>query len=304
MFAAAAAPVFAAVNIAVVKSRDIPAYDEALKGFREALHQKGIEFQEADYTLGEGPSSAASIIAELRSKRPDLILTIGSIATKAVKDKVKDIPVVFCLVLDPVGSGIVPSMESSGSNLTGVSLDIPLSVQFKLIKRVFPDRKRIGVLFNPSENGRIITRAALDADKLGLELVPVKVTSMADVPEAVDTLMPKIDILWAVADSTVLSSQSIQYIIISAIHNGIPFVGFSSAYTKAGAVMAFSLDYRDIGRQAGESASAAISGTPPMNLPIASPRNAGYSLNLNSAKTKGLVIPPAMVKGAREVINE
>ncbi len=293
-----------AYNVVVVKGSDIPPYNEALEGFRAVLNEKGIAVEESTITLDEISGNTAEIGPMIRKEKPSLILTFGSEATKTVSRYINDIPVVFCMVLDPVEEGFIASVESSGNNLTGASMNIPFDLQFETIKKIFPNKKRIGVLYNPSETAGIIKNASEIAGKQGLQIVALPVGSAGDIPDVMKDLGNKVDILWAVADRTVLSPQSTSYIILSTLREKIPFIGLSPYYTKAGAMVSFVLDYKDIGKQAGESASLLLAGKAPKSVPVVSPRKVGISINLSSAKALDIEVPSSIIKGAEEVISD
>ena len=300
------APFFATERplIAVIKSRDIALYNIALEGFNKALKDKGIYANLVQYDIKASKEEGYKVAAQIKLRKPELILTLGSQATKIAKESIEDIPVVFSMVLNPVDSGLVDSMQSSGNNLTGVSMDIPIRDQFENLKMVVPRRvKRIGVLYNPKETGAVVAQALKVAKEMGLELIVKPVNSKKDVPEALKELCRRIDVLWSVADSTVFSPQSTRFIILHTLRNRIPFMGLSPSYVKAGALLALSWDYEDIGRQSGEIAAKVLAGKKPADLPIAAPRKIFLLLNLRTAEQIGIKIPPDVINRAKEVIR-
>ena len=291
-----------ALTIVVVKTQDIEAYNLALDGFKETLSGKGTEFWMAG-EIGGAKRLSYSVIDSIKAKSPALILALGSAATTAVQKEFPDIPVVFSMVLNPVASGFVKSTHSSGNNLTGASLDIPVETQFRELLSVLPRVKRIGVIYNLEENREIINEASLIAKGMGLELVTAVVSSEKAVPDALDDLIKKVDALWSVSDNIVFTPQSIQYILLATLRNQIPFMGISPSYVKAGALMALSCDYKDVGRQAGEVASRVIAGEQPNNIPVTVPRKVYLSLNSIVAEQIGIKIPSDVTARAREVFK-
>jgi putative ABC transport system substrate-binding protein len=134
--------------IAVIKSWDLDSYNNALKGFNEVLEKKGIKpWLLDDYNMQGSEEKGREITRQIASKKPDLVLTLGTRATRIAVQDIKDVPVVFSMVLEPVASGLIESMACSGNNLTGASLDIPIKVQFETLKVVVPGLKKIGVLY-------------------------------------------------------------------------------------------------------------------------------------------------------------
>ena len=291
-----------ALTIAVVKTQDIEAYNLALDGFKEALSGKGAEFWMAG-DIGGATRLSYPVIDSIKAKSPALILALGSAATTAVQKEFPDIPVVFCMVLNPVASGFVKSTHSSGNNLTGASLDIPVETQFRELLSVLPRVKRIGVIYNLEENREIINEASLIAKGMGLELVTAVVSSEKAVPDALDNLLTKVDALWSVSDDIVCTPQSIQYTLLATLRNQMPFMGISPSYVKAGALMALACDYKDVGRQAGEVASRVIAGEQPNNIPITAPRRVYLSLNSIVAEQIGIKIPSDVTARAKEIFK-
>jgi len=283
--------------IVAVKSLVAEPYELALQGFKAALRTQGYagDIQESIlHAGGEG-----RLLSEIRERRPSLILTLGSAATAAIHGLVKDVPVVFCMVLNPVASGFVHSMQASGNNVTGASLDIPIGLQFETLKAVVPSIKKVGVLYNPQETEAVVRPAAKVAADAGLELIAIPVSAAEKLQATLDQQRKKIDALWSVADSTVFSSdRSIELLLRRTLEYRIPFMGLSPAFVKAGALLALAVNYNDVGAQCGEQAAQVLAGRPPASLPITAPRRVTLYLNLNVARAIGVAIPPQTLEGA------
>jgi len=288
--------------IAVIKSWDIEAYNTALKGFNKLLEEEGINARLLNYNMKGKEEKGHKIAKEVISKKPDLVFTLGTRATQIAVQDIKDIPVVFSMVLEPVASGFVESMESSGNNLTGASMDIPIKVQFETLASVVLGLEKVGVLYNVEENGAIITRASNIAEEMGLELVAITVSSEKDVPRAMSKLGKKIDALWMVVDKIVFSPSSRQFILLHTLKNKIPFMAISP-FVKPGALLALSCDNADIGRQAGQLTVKILNGAQPTDLPVTVPEKVRLSINLKTGKRIKLKIPSQIVDKADEVFK-
>jgi putative tryptophan/tyrosine transport system substrate-binding protein len=293
----------AADFIVIVKSRDIEPYDLALKSFRRTLNNKGYEPVVSEYVLPEGGREKENLLADIRRREPRLIVTLGSAATSYISKAIKNIPVTFCMVLNPLASGFIRSMNASGNNLTGASLDIPISAQFETLKAVLPSLKRIGVLYNPQETEVIVQQARRTAKEMDLELVAIAVASEDKVPDALRSLNKNVDAIWSVADGTVFSSGSQEFILYT-LQNKIPFMGLSPAFAKAGALLALDADYQEIGSQCGGLAAKILGGESPSSLPTTIPQKSTLYVNLKTAETLGLKIPPERLKGAVLIPSE
>jgi putative ABC transport system substrate-binding protein len=284
--------------VVVVKSREVEPYDIALKSFRRTLKERGYEPVIGEYVLPEGGKQRDDLLSDIRRKDPRLIVTLGSAATSLVAKGFKDTPVNFCMVLNPLASGFVRSMSASGNNLTGASLDIPIQTQFETLRSLVPSVKRIGVIYNPQETENVVQQARRSAKEMGWEMVTMAINSEEKVPEALSALENKIDALWSVADSTVFSSGSMEFILLHTLRNKIPFMGLSPAFVKAGALLALDADYSDVGGQCGGQAIKILMGDQPSSLPITTPQKITLHVNLKTAETIGVKIPSDRLKGA------
>lgn len=291
---------FADDLIVVLKSRRAEPYELALRGLRRILKEKGQNATFEEFLLKDVEQPER--LSEIGGKEPQLFVALGSAATSQIAQVVKSTPVVFCMVLNPVASGFVRSMTSSGNNLTGASLDIPLRLQFEALRSIVPHAKKMGVIYNPEETGSVVQQARKTAREMGLDLVAISIATADKVPDALSRLDRSIDALWSVADSTTFSSkESIKYILEHTVRNKIPFVGLSPAFVEAGALMALAADYQEIGAQCGGLASRVLKGDNPSSLPITTPQKVTLHVNLNTAKSIGLKIPAERLKGATVV---
>jgi len=277
--------------ILVVMSADEP-FRVAYQALKEAVRQKRSGVQWHELVLKDAAQRDRAL-AEVRTRRPPLVLTLGSTATLLVRPEVKaPTPIVFCMVLNPEAAGLVPS-PGSGSQLTGGSLDIPVSRQFATLRSFVPKLKRIGVLYDPNQTQKLIDSATKVAADMGLELVPTTVGHSEPLPDVVEKLRKSpIEALWSVADSTVFASnRSLEYLARRMIEAKLPFMGLSAEFVKAGALLALSADYRDVGLQCSDSVLSILQGAAPSSLPITAPRTLVLHVNRNSARVIGLPLP-------------
>lgn len=287
-----------AETILAITSVPVEPYQIALGRFKDALRRAGFAGGIEELPMRGDGAGGDALVRTIRARRPALLVTLGSQATAAVTARVKDVPVVFCMVLNPVASGLVPDLERPGGNVTGASMDVPLATQFEAIRTVVPAARRVGVLFNPAETGRIVQEAEQAAREAGLTLVPHAVQTPGEVPQALAAVARQADVLWAVADATVFFGGSTEHILRYTLTNGIPFMGLSPAFVQAGALMALAVDYGAVGEQCGEQALQVLAGRKPGLLPVTVPKGVTLHLNLRTAESIGLKIPRRAAKGA------
>jgi putative ABC transport system substrate-binding protein len=159
------------------------------------------------------------------------------------------------------------------------------------------------VIYNPEDTGSIIQEAANVAETMDLSFNAKPISSGREVPSALRDLIKKTDVFWSVADGTVFTPQSIEYILLNTLRTEMPFVGLSPPFVEAGALYALSCDYTDIGKQTAEIVSRILSGEDPGDIPVTVPRKVSLSINLRTAKHIGLRIPGDIIKSADMVIK-
>ena len=287
-------------RIVIVKSSDSPSFRAATEGVKKELRKGDLLPVFIEYDLSSNFPDEQQIVPKIRELHPDLIVTIGSKSTALISGQIRDIPIVFSAVLNPISSGFAQSMLSTGSNITGASWDIPLKTQLEKFKLIVPGLRKIGVIFT-RDSEPVVTEADRVCKDIGIELVPVSISSEKEIPEAISNLEHKIDGLWSVADTIIFTPQSTQYLLLYTLRNGIPFMGPFSSFVQAGALFSLIWDDKDIGRQAGELGLRVLSGEDPAKIPITTPRMIYLILNLRTAEQINLKIPPQIVSVAKEV---
>lgn len=287
-------------KVLVLQSRDIEPFRQAVEGLKSVLESSHIET--IVQTHGSAKSGESQTLAETAaSLGVSVLVTVGTVATDDVLAQHIDVPLVFCMVLDPVGRGFVDSLDEPGGAVTGIALDIPLEAQFKALEEVLPEARRIGVLYSTPRNKELVREAEVVADRLGLQLVPAEIASEQAVPSVLRNLTDEIDALWGIADPVAFSNVSTEHLILHTIRNRIPFMGLSASFVKAGALLALSCDYHDVGRQTGETVLEVLKGRLPGDIPVSFPRATALHLSMRTARLIGVEIPPEVVEKAKEV---
>jgi putative ABC transport system substrate-binding protein len=289
-------------RIVIIKSSSSRSFLKAEEGFKKEIRKSEIDAILIEYDISDEGKEEPEIVQKIRDLKPDLIVTIGSRSTAIVSRKIKDVPTVFCMVLNPVSSGFVQSMRSSQNNLTGASLDIPVRIQLEKFKLIVPRLKKLGVLFTP-DSKQVIIEAKRVCENVGIELLPELIHSEKEIPGAVEALARDVDGLWAVADTVIFTPQSTQHILLYTLRNGLPFMGLSPSFVEAGALFTLACDHKDVGRQTGELALRVLSGEEPSQVPITIPRMIYLCLNLRTADQIDLKIPEKIVSVAKEVFK-
>ena len=299
--AGASSSVWSAVapTVVIIKTGTPKPFEIATRAITAALRATARQPEILTFDLEGEEANAAGIFARVQRAKPDLIVTMGSLATKSALANSTTEPIVFSMVLYPAESGFLDAR----ARVTGASLDIPVDVQFAYVQRLLPKARRVGVLFHPAETGTVIQAARAAATKRGLTLVAKPITEHDDVVDAMETLMEQVDVVWSVADGYVFTPQATPALILASLRRGVPLIGLSSAHVRAGALAAIYCDYDDVGEQTATLVRRVLEGESPGSLPVTTPRRVGLALNLRTAERLRVTLPPDVAAEAEETVQ-
>lgn len=279
-------------EIAIVLSSDIAPIRQALEGFREVVRERKGSLLTDEHLLDKVGGDA--IVQHILAEKAILVFAIGPDATRLAKERLRDVPVVFAMVLNPQ-----PLLDR---NVTGVSLEIPAQAKLEKIRKFLPDAGRVGVIYSKASAAQY-REAAQAAKALGLRMVGREVDSGKELPAAFGEMAQQIDIFLMLPDTRVFFPKSIEYLLVEALKNRVSVIGLAASYTRAGALLSFEADYREVGRQAGELAVRIIEGAKPATVDPAAPRRVKSSVNLAVAARLGIRLDPQATIEASEVFR-
>lgn len=283
-------------TIVVVGPQAKSPYKSFVDGFKHYLAAQDASLGFFDTTPDDipGPNNDLKTIAD--QNNTPLILSLGPKAFRSVTQQQIDRPVIASLTSDR-------SELDKHDNATGVVLEHAIETQLLWIKRILPDARTIGVLYNPAESKNQIAAAQKAAEKLNLKLIAQEVNSPQELPVAMDSLFRRVDVLWGIADPVVLSRQTAKAVLLTSFRNKVPFVAPSPAWVKAGALYSLGFDYEDLGEQSGEMALSVLQGKPVNSIPPQVPREVHYTLNLRTAEHMRIKLPSGVIDGAVKVFD-
>jgi len=282
--------------VSIVFTNKNEQYVQAVEGFKKFLKENNINLWFSEYNLEGKEEKGGIILSEIKNKKPDIIVAVGTLAAKIVSKNINDIPVVFCMVMSET------SIEKK-PNITGVLMDIPLEIKFDYLKKVLPKAKSIGVVYTSNTEKTFEEMLTLSKEK-GYKIIGKKINSEKEFPEALSDLLSQIDIFWMIADSNIYSIYSVKHLILECFKNKVPLFGLSLAYTKAGALLSLDCNYEDMGKQAGEIGLKIIQSIKPENIPVEVPRKAELSINLIAAQKMGIEISKEILKETKEILKD
>jgi putative ABC transport system substrate-binding protein len=233
-------------EILVVQSHNIKPYADAFSGFKSLVSSRfsGVNFTSRNST---------GAVEYLSERKPDLILAIGMDALQKVK-VFSTVPIVYLMVLNPSVS------VSESRNVTGVSMTLSPEKQLAAIHRVLPLARRIGLLYDPKKSGSFVKRALSASKEFKIDLLAKEVNHSRFVPTALESMKGAIDALWMIPDTTVVTPDTSELMMLFSLENKIPVCTFSTKYLEVGALMSLDINASDMGRQAGELAVKILSG--------------------------------------------
>ncbi|MEO6034475.1 MAG: ABC transporter substrate binding protein [Verrucomicrobiota bacterium] len=278
-------------NIFVVKSQNSPPIAQALEGFRASCREPVVEIEL------RGKSNQKELLKALGEAKPDVVVAIGLQAAETSRDYVGNIPLLFVMVANPNKRGL------EGSNIAGISLNIPLIMQFTNYTNVVRNLRKLGVIYDEKKTGDVIREAKIEAEKIGMELVGISVNSPKAVADALKKLIEqKIDALWMVADETVVTPASFQFLQRETARNKLPFLAASEIFVEKGALASLTVDYTDMGRQAGEIVNQMIKDRKLFaELRTVPPAKVKLAINLETVRLLGGVVNADAVKTASKI---
>jgi putative ABC transport system substrate-binding protein len=260
-----------------------------------------------EWRYSEGYSERWSELAgELVGLNVDLILATTTPAALAAKKVTSTIPIVITAAFDPVGAGLASSLAKPGGNVTGLGLLVPeISAKaLALFKEAVPRASRIAVLWNPANpaNASIWRELEPVARATGLVLQSQQVREPKDVDVAfVELAQTRPEGLFVIFDG--LLGQFAERIIEFTRHNQLPAVAFFKEFVDGGGLMSYGPNLPDMFHKAADYVDKILKGANPADIPIEQPTKFDLVINLKTAKTLGLTIPPLVLATADEVIE-
>jgi len=281
--------------------------DAFRQGLREGGYVEGrnvrIEYRWAEGQFARLPELAADLV----HRRVSLIVaTGGTVSARAAKEATATIPILFIVGPNPIDDGLVTSLNRPGSNATGVALytsDL-LPKRLELLKKLLPRAARIAVLVNPSDAAHELeTKYVEDAMRVtGEQMVLLKVSAERDFePALVSAVQQRADAL-LVSANPFFTQRRVQLVTLAARH-AIPAGYPWREYTDSGGLMSYGPSITGAYHLIGRYASRILNGEKPTDLPVQGPTSYELVINLKTAKTLGLEVPPLLLAIADEVIE-
>jgi putative ABC transport system substrate-binding protein len=300
---------FGAVRIGITQIVDHPALNAVFNGIVKAIEDAGfkvgtdvvIDRQNAQGSV----QNAAAIARKFASEKVDIVVAIATPSAQACVQVITDRPVIFSAVTDPVGAGLIKQLGRNESNVVGISDMVPVSTHLKLIKAVFPNARRVGVLYNPGEaNSVTLTNMAkAAAPLLGLTILDMTGTNASEMVAAVNSVGPDVDVIYIGTDNTAASSM--QAIGSAALRLKKPIVAADIDIARQGGLIGFGFNYFQVGVETGKLVVEILKGKKPSELEsrLLGPESLMLFINLDLARELNVNIPQELVDRADIIVR-
>lgn len=272
-------------TIGISQLAEHPALDDARRGFEDGLKELGVNAK-IDFKNAQGDIPTATTISQkFANDNVDLIYAIATPAVQSAKQVTSDIPILFSAVTDPVAAGILDSFEKPGGNITGTSDESPIDKQLKIFNDLDPSIKKVGIIFNTSEpNSEIQIKIAEKlAPQFGLEIIPMGISNINEMPQTMDSMVKKVDAIYTITDNMVASAINI--ISEKAIANNMITVGAEDSHVSGGILITDGLSYYELGKQTAIMAkSILVDGNSPSDIAVEKAKNTSKVFNEETMK--------------------
>ena len=284
-----------------------PAYIAALsQGLQEAGWSIGRNVK-IDYRWSAGePNRARRYAAELLALAPDVILAGSSPATAALQQATDRVPIVFVTVIDPVGAGFVQSLARPAGNITGFLLfEYGISGKWlELLKELAPRVTRVAVLRDTAISAGVGQLGAIQsvAPQLGVELHPLGLRNAGEIEAGITGFAREANGGLIVTGSG-LATLHRDLIVTLANRHKLPAVYIRRIFVTDGGLISYGPDFVDQYRRAAAYIDRILRGEQPADLPVQAPTRYELVINLKTAKTLGIEVPPTLLARADEVVE-
>ncbi|MGB4955280.1 MAG: ABC transporter substrate-binding protein [Leptotrichiaceae bacterium] len=283
-------------KIGVSQIVEHPALDDAKKGFEDAIKKSGLKVEFDDKNANKDMSAQTMIMQQFKNDKKDLVFAISTPTAQAAMAQIDPAtPIVFSSVSDPTGAGLVGK-----SNITGTSGVPEIESNLKLIKEAFPNAKKIGVLYNTSEQNSVVQVKMLKelAPKYGFEVIAESSTNANEMVSALAKISKEIDVFYAIQDSTLVTY--FKNLSEKMNEQKIPIIGSNEVFTNLGGLISQGTTDYQIGYRAGEMAVEILkNGKKPSDIKIESVQMPTISINKANMELLGIKLPESVLSKAK-----
>lgn len=281
-------------KVAIVQYADNGAFTEMREAFIARMRALGYDEAKMSFDIenAQGDQSALNSICEkIKSGNYDMVVPIVTPATIAIVNQELKCPTVFISVTNPVGSGILSTMEAPDKNATGTSNIVPVDQIFTLAKQLTPAAKNIGILYCSGEQNAVqtVAKAKEYLSANGYTYKEITVANSAEVQQAAQSLAADVDAIYVPIDSTVQTAMA--QVVEAATAKKIPVYGSDPVMVRSGALACVSVSNTQLGEKSAEMADEILRGKKVSEVPAVAMDSFQYVVSKASADALGITIP-------------
>lgn len=294
------------VKIGIAKIVQHVALDSVEQGIIDVLKENGVD-AEFDLQNANGDvNTAAQIAMKYRDENVDVAVGIATPVAQALAKTLKDTPVVFGTVTDPVDAGLVSTLEHGEGNVTGMSDAIPTEQHIKLFKDI-TCIKTLGYIYSSNEANSVSSLELVKAacEKYGIALVTQSITNSSEVKQAAETIVDRVDGIYLTTDNTVFSALSALIQVFEKAKKPI-FSGDVTGAMEGGCAIASGFNYYKAGRATGEMVLQILNGEKPADMAVrfmTEPGDSDFLLNLDALKNCGISVSKDVLESANLIFE-
>ena len=294
------------VKIGIAKIVQHVALDSVEQGIVDVLKENGVNATFDLQNANGDTNTAAQIAMKYRDEGVDVAVGIATPVALALANTITDIPVVFGTVTDPLGAGLVSTLDHGERNITGMSDAIPTEQHIALCKQR-TGIKTLGYIYTSNEANSVSSLELVKkgCEQAGLSLVTQAITNSSEVKQAAEAIINRVDGLYLTTDNTVFSALSSVKEVFGEAKKPI-FSGDVTGAQDGGCVIASGFNYYKAGRATGEMVLKILNGEKPENIPVrfmTDPSDSDLLFDLDAAKNCGITIAEDYLKKANMIFE-
>ena len=294
------------VKIGIAKIVQHVALDDVERGVMDAIKDAGIKAKYDLQNANGDVNTANQIAVQFKDEKVDVAVGIATPIAIALANTLKETPVVFGTVTDPLGAGLVTTLEHGEKNVTGMSDELPSVEHIKLFKEI-AGIKTLGYIYTSNEDNSLSSLELIKKGcaQAGLELVTQSISTSSEVKQAAESIVDRVDGIYLTTDNTVFSALPSLVTVFNKAKKPV-FSGDVTGAKEGGCFMASGFNYYKAGRATGEIVVQILKGTKPSEIPVrfmTKPEDSDLLFDLDAAANCGIKIPSEYLSKATYIIS-
>ncbi|AKP67890.1 tryptophan ABC transporter substrate-binding protein [Companilactobacillus ginsenosidimutans] len=292
-------------KVGVLQLLSHPALDEINRGLDDTLKKNGYENGKNIHIIFQNAqgdqSNLRTISKQFVEDNVDVAVGIATPSVQSLKNATSTIPIVMGAVTDPKGFGIVPSNSHPGGNITGISDQAPLADQFKLMKQIMPNMKRLGIIYTSSDMSATTETKKMKklASAQGIDVTVSSISNINDLEQVSTNLSQNVDAIFVPTDNTIASGMKLLSSV--AAKQNVPIFPAADTMVKDGGLATLGLSQYELGQKAGEDVVKILRHKAKVgDIPVTFIKKGHLIINEKMAKKLNITFPDSVIQKAQK----